>query len=50
MLTQEQKDFYDAMNDGVYIVDRNRKILYWNKAAEEIAGFTAEEVIGKSCA
>jgi PAS domain S-box-containing protein len=50
MLTQEQKDFYEAMNDGVYIVDRKRTIVYWNKAAERISGYTAEEVIGKSCA
>ncbi|NLN93934.1 MAG: diguanylate cyclase [Candidatus Hydrogenedens sp.] len=50
MLTQDQKDFYEAMNDGVYIVDRQRVIMYWNKAAERIAGYTAEEVIGKSCA
>lgn len=50
MLSQDQKDFYEAMNDGVYIVDRNRVILYWNSAAERMTGYTAEDVIGKSCA
>jgi diguanylate cyclase (GGDEF)-like protein/PAS domain S-box-containing protein len=39
----------DNLHDGLYFVDRNRKILYWNKAAEKISGFTAEEVVGKSC-
>lgn len=39
----------DTLYDGVYIVDRNRNILFWNKAAEEMTGFKAEEVQGKSC-
>lgn len=40
----------DNLNDGLYIVDRNRVIQYWNKAAERISGFTSAEVIGRSCA
>ncbi|MDD2544288.1 MAG: adenylate/guanylate cyclase domain-containing protein [Candidatus Cloacimonadaceae bacterium] len=39
----------DSLYDGVYIVDPDRIILYWNKAAEELTGYSAEEVIGKSC-
>lgn len=38
------------LHDGLYFVDRNRMITYWNKAAEKISGFSANEVIGKSCA
>jgi PAS domain S-box-containing protein len=30
-------------------VDPNRIILYWNKAAEELTGYSAFEVLGKSC-
>lgn len=40
----------DSLYDGLYFVDTNRVITYWNKAAERISGFTAAEVIGKSCA
>ncbi|MBU1566058.1 MAG: sensor domain-containing diguanylate cyclase [Proteobacteria bacterium] len=40
----------DNLNDGLYFVDTNRVITYWNKAAERITGFTAAEVVGKSCA
>lgn len=40
----------DKLHDGLYFVDTNRIITYWNEAAELISGFTAEEVIGKSCA
>jgi len=35
--------------DGVYVVDKERHILFWNKGAERISGFTAQEVIGKCC-
>jgi diguanylate cyclase (GGDEF)-like protein/PAS domain S-box-containing protein len=48
------KDSYERvlenLYDGLYFVDRNRVITYWNKAAERISGFSAEEVVGKSCA
>lgn len=37
------------LQDGVYFVDSNRTIQFWNKAAEEITGYSPEEIIGKSC-
>lgn len=43
------KTLLQSINDGVYILDSNRKILFWNKAAESITGFSASEVMGKSC-
>ncbi len=39
----------ENLSDGVYFVDLDRRILYWNKAAEEISGFAAEEVLGRRC-
>lgn len=36
--------------EGVYFVDREGQIVFWNKAAERITGFSAEEVIGRRCA
>lgn len=41
--------FLDNMFEGVYLVDKNRTILFWNKAAETITGFLSAEVIGKKC-
>lgn len=35
--------------DGVYFVDLNRKITFWNKAAEDITGYKADEIIGRKC-
>jgi diguanylate cyclase (GGDEF)-like protein/PAS domain S-box-containing protein len=40
----------DNLYDGVYFVDRERRITLWNKAAERITGFTKSEVLGKRCA
>jgi diguanylate cyclase (GGDEF)-like protein/PAS domain S-box-containing protein len=39
----------DNIYDGVYFVDRERKITFWNKGAERITGYSAERVIGSSC-
>lgn len=43
------KELLDSISDGVYFVDGERRILYWNRAAERITGFASEEVIGKRC-
>jgi len=39
----------DSISDGVFTVDANWKITFFNKAAERITGFKAEEAIGKRC-
>ncbi len=43
------KNLLDNLYDGVYIVDRNRKIVYWNKGAERITGYAGSDVIGSHC-
>jgi diguanylate cyclase (GGDEF)-like protein/PAS domain S-box-containing protein len=39
----------DNMQDGVYFVNRERKITYWNAGAGQLAGYTSDEVVGKHC-
>ena len=39
----------ENLSDGVYFVDPSRRILYWNKGAERITGFSAGEVVGRRC-
>lgn len=39
----------DSLEDGVYLVDRRRRILFWNAAAERISGYEASEVVGRRC-
>lgn len=43
------KVILDKIKDGVYFTDKNRKILYWNKGAEELTGYKKEDIIGKYC-
>jgi len=43
------RDLLDNLYDGVYFVDRDRKITYWNKGAERITGYSTEEVVGRCC-
>jgi len=43
------KEILDNLYDGLYFVSRERVIVYWNKAAERISGFSADEVVGRSC-
>lgn len=37
------------INDGVYFVDTNMKITYWNQGAERLSGYTYNEVVGFKC-
>jgi PAS domain S-box-containing protein len=39
----------DCLNDGVYVCDRNRRIVYWSKSAERITGWRSEDVLGRAC-
>ncbi len=40
---------FDALEDGVYVVDRDRRVVYWNAAAARIAGFGEGEMVGRLC-
>lgn len=44
------QDLLDKMSDGVYFVNTDRIITYWNSGAERISGYSADEVLGHSCA
>jgi diguanylate cyclase (GGDEF)-like protein/PAS domain S-box-containing protein len=50
MDTAFYRDILDAMADGVYFVDRERRVTYWNRAAERLSGYSAGEVLGRRCA
>ena len=41
------KKMLDELYDGVYFVDTDRRILYWNAAAERLSGYAASEVVGR---
>ncbi len=37
----------DGLETGVYIVDRNRRIRFWNEGAEQITGYLRQDVVGR---
>ena len=49
----EDRDIYkimlENMDIGIYFVSKSRQITFWNKGAEEISGFSKDEVVGKFC-
>ncbi len=42
-------EILDKLDEGVYFVDRERKITYWNRGAERITGYGRDEVISSRC-
>lgn len=40
---------FETMRDGLMMIDCDGKIVFFNRAAEEITGFKKEEVLGQSC-
>ncbi len=43
------KTIVDTLHDGLMVVDDEGKIRLVNSAAEKLTGYSAEELIGKSC-
>jgi diguanylate cyclase (GGDEF)-like protein/PAS domain S-box-containing protein len=43
------QELLENLHDGVYFVDPQRKITYWNKGAERISGYGASEVVNSRC-
>jgi len=39
----------NSLSEGVYVCDRERRIVFWSKPAERITGWTAEDVVGRLC-
>ncbi len=45
----DYRELLGELFEGAYIVDDERKIIFWNSEAERITGYGAEEMIGKRC-
>lgn len=43
------QDFLQIVTAGVCLIDADKKIVYWNKEAQRITGYGADEVLGQPC-
>ena len=39
----------DNAADGALVIDENQRVVYWNRAAQEILGYKSNEVVGRAC-
>jgi len=39
----------DQITDGCLILDKGKNYIFWNKSAEALSGFPAEQILNKSC-
>jgi PAS domain S-box-containing protein len=46
---QNVEAILDAVGDGIFTIDERLRIVQFNRAAEEITGFSRDEALGMSC-
>jgi PAS domain S-box-containing protein len=39
----------ESLQTGIYLVDHDQKILFWNDGAERITGYLRQDVVGRYC-
>src|SRR6516165_10588970 len=39
----------NSLPSGIYLLGRERKIVFWNQGAERITGYMRHEVVGRLC-
>jgi diguanylate cyclase (GGDEF)-like protein/PAS domain S-box-containing protein len=53
LLNGYQPDFIEnllhSVDNGIYFLDKDKRIVFWNKGAEAISGYPASEALGKPC-
>ncbi len=44
---RRQAELLDKAQDAIHVTDLDTRIIYWNKSAERLYGWTAQEVMGR---
>lgn len=47
--TYLDREILDCLYDGVYVLDLERRITFWNKSAVRLTGYSSDEVMGRPC-
>ncbi|MEW6026329.1 MAG: diguanylate cyclase [Planctomycetota bacterium] len=43
------RSILDNISHGIYVIDNNMKVRYWNRSMEKITGIKSPEISGKPC-
>lgn len=43
------REVLENLQTGVYLLDREQRIVFWNAGAEHIAGYLRQDVVGRFC-
>ena len=49
MKTVHQEELIPYLYEGVYVVDQDRKIIFWNEGSTRITGYRSDEVLHRFC-
>lgn len=49
MSINKKTNIIPYLYEGVYVVDKHRKIIFWNEGCKQITGYSAEEVTHSFC-
>ena len=44
---QQLMDIIDFLPDGTFVIDQDKKVIAWNRAAEEMTGVRKEDILGQ---
>jgi hypothetical protein len=45
----DYRDIVQKIHDGIFITDRDRKIIFWSQGAEDLTGYSSDEMTGQYC-
>lgn len=48
-LERELNRIFSSLGHGMYIMDKDARVVLWNRSAESILGWSEDEVLGKKC-
>lgn len=49
LLNRQYEKILDSIADGVFTIDRNNNITFFNRAAEKITGISRNQAVGQKC-
>jgi PAS domain S-box-containing protein len=48
LMHQRLLDIIEFLPDALFVIDKNKSIIIWNKALEDMTGYKQEEMVGKA--